>query len=189
MEKKSSETFRRLIMTVLGIVFWSGLILFAAFFILDRPLLVWEIALAIAIPTALAGITFILRLYLSTKRRLRQAHSSIEEISKSKGVEKLVLAKEEAAKLEIDRNRQRRYRLSSLSVEEFMMFRQTRWELSPGINVLLGKNGYGKSLLFRTIVGMLWNDSCTRFNRSIFTMSFSVVIIPSISWPDRGVRS
>ncbi len=40
-------------------------------------------------------------------------------------------------------------------------FADTTWELHPRMNVVLGRNGYGKSLLLRTLAGMLQRDTAT----------------------------
>jgi hypothetical protein len=46
-------------------------------------------------------------------------------------------------------------RIAALDVSELEFFGSFRWKLAPRMNVLLGKNGYGKSHLLRLIVTLL----------------------------------
>jgi ABC-type multidrug transport system fused ATPase/permease subunit len=43
-------------------------------------------------------------------------------------------------------------------LKDAAIFNDLSWNLEPGINVLLGRNGFGKSFLLRLLVGMLSND-------------------------------
>jgi hypothetical protein len=45
-----------------------------------------------------------------------------------------------------------------LGLSSVTFFGDTAWELHPSMNLLLGRNGYGKSLLLRTLAGMLQRD-------------------------------
>jgi AAA domain, putative AbiEii toxin, Type IV TA system len=49
-------------------------------------------------------------------------------------------------------------RITSLRLRSARFFGDTDWELRPRVNVLLGANGYGKSLILRTLAGMLQRD-------------------------------
>jgi tetratricopeptide (TPR) repeat protein len=48
--------------------------------------------------------------------------------------------------------------LREVEIRDLQFFSNFKWELQPTVNVLLGKNGYGKSHLLRCIVAMLQND-------------------------------
>ena len=48
--------------------------------------------------------------------------------------------------------------LSEVELRDVPFFGNFTWQLQPNVNVLLGRNGYGKSHLLRAIVGMLQND-------------------------------
>jgi ABC-type hemin transport system ATPase subunit len=37
-------------------------------------------------------------------------------------------------------------------------FAEFKWNLQPDVNILLGRNGYGKTQLLRPLVAMLQND-------------------------------
>jgi len=59
--------------------------------------------------------------------------------------------------------RYRRNLSSVFSIKTFRLhkasiFSDVAWNLEPGVNVLLGRNGFGKSLLLRLLVGMISND-------------------------------
>jgi energy-coupling factor transporter ATP-binding protein EcfA2 len=47
--------------------------------------------------------------------------------------------------------------LSQVELHDLPFFANFTWDLQPNVNVLLGRNGYGKSHLLRVIVGMLQN--------------------------------
>jgi hypothetical protein len=49
-------------------------------------------------------------------------------------------------------------RVSRLRLTAVDFFGDTEWELHPRVNILLGANGYGKSLILRTLAGMLQRD-------------------------------
>jgi len=48
--------------------------------------------------------------------------------------------------------------LTGIEFRDLPFFGNFTWELQPNVNVLLGRNGYGKSHLLRAVVGMLQND-------------------------------
>lgn len=48
--------------------------------------------------------------------------------------------------------------LNRIKVQQLPFFGSFEWRLTPGINILLGKNGYGKTHLLRLIVALLYGD-------------------------------
>jgi ABC-type cobalamin/Fe3+-siderophores transport system ATPase subunit len=50
------------------------------------------------------------------------------------------------------------FELKTLELGNAVIFSNLSWDLTPKINVLLGRNGYGKSLLLRLMTGMLSYD-------------------------------
>src|SRR3954452_14360503 len=56
------------------------------------------------------------------------------------------------------RNLREPLRATRLYMRSLDFFGDTRWELHPTVNVLLGRNGDGKSLVLRTLAGMLQRD-------------------------------
>ena len=54
-----------------------------------------------------------------------------------------------------DRNLASTFELKQVRLKTAVLFTDITWILSPGINILLGRNGYGKSYLLRLLVGLL----------------------------------
>lgn len=80
---------------------------------------------------------------------------------KTTDIDKKIRAREEKSKLDFARNLKAIINLKSLLIKDVTFFADTIWEFQPQINVLLGKNGYGKSHLLRTIVSLLQVDPKT----------------------------
>jgi hypothetical protein len=55
-------------------------------------------------------------------------------------------------------NKGKNIRLDQLTLQSVSIFDDFTWMFTPGINILLGKNGYGKSHLFGLIVTLLYDD-------------------------------
>jgi predicted ATP-binding protein involved in virulence len=55
-------------------------------------------------------------------------------------------------------NLKREILIDRFEAENLPFFGNLRWNLKPGINILLGKNGYGKSHLLGLIIAMLYDD-------------------------------
>jgi energy-coupling factor transporter ATP-binding protein EcfA2 len=51
------------------------------------------------------------------------------------------------------------FRLKYFELQGANIFRDLSWNLEPGINVLLGRNGFGKSFLLRLLAGMVSYDN------------------------------
>jgi tetratricopeptide (TPR) repeat protein len=66
----------------------------------------------------------------------------------------------EARRLEADfeRNLREPVRITELRVNGLEVFTDMSWGFHPSVNLLLGRNGYGKSLLLRIVAGMLQRD-------------------------------
>jgi ABC-type multidrug transport system ATPase subunit len=48
--------------------------------------------------------------------------------------------------------------IKSIELHKTCIFSDVSWNLEPGVNVLLGRNGFGKSLLLRLLVGVITYD-------------------------------
>jgi TolA-binding protein/energy-coupling factor transporter ATP-binding protein EcfA2 len=66
----------------------------------------------------------------------------------------------EAQRLEADfeRNLSEPVHMTAIHLDGLEVFTDLDWQFHPSMNVLLGRNGYGKSLLLRFIAGMLQRD-------------------------------
>lgn len=59
---------------------------------------------------------------------------------------------------DFQRNIREPVRVAALRLTDVGFFADTTWKLHGSVNVLLGRNGYGKSLLLRILAGMLQRD-------------------------------
>jgi predicted ATPase len=57
------------------------------------------------------------------------------------------------------RNLSASFKIKQFELHEADIFHDLSWNLEPGINVLLGPNGFGKSFLLRLLVGMVSYDN------------------------------
>jgi tetratricopeptide (TPR) repeat protein/energy-coupling factor transporter ATP-binding protein EcfA2 len=68
------------------------------------------------------------------------------------------VGEEERLKADFERNLREPVRVTGLRLTGLHVFTDTSWQLQPSMNILLGRNGYGKSLLLRIMAGMLQRD-------------------------------
>jgi hypothetical protein len=67
---------------------------------------------------------------------------------------------DELLQADFERNLREPVRIGTYRLRGLHFFRDdTVWELQPSVNVLLGRNGYGKSLMLRSLAGMLQRDA------------------------------
>ena len=55
-------------------------------------------------------------------------------------------------------NKSKLFLLEKLVLQDISIFDNFTWHFKPGINILLGKNGYGKSHLLGLIIAMMYDD-------------------------------
>lgn len=100
----------------------------------------------------------------SATRELKEKN---EELKKAKQeVEKLIQAnlvrmkryEREDAIQKFQENLKASIKVDNIVLNEFVPYQQINWKLNPNINVLLGRNGYGKTHLLRSIVSLLQKD-------------------------------
>lgn len=65
---------------------------------------------------------------------------------------------EEKAEHDFRRNLGSKIALQQLKANGLVLFPQAQWKFQPGVNVLLGRNGYGKSLLLRTLAAIVQHE-------------------------------
>jgi Mg-chelatase subunit ChlI len=77
--------------------------------------------------------------------------------------------REEKAQRDFERNLGAKFVLGRLGARNVRFFSRLAWDFQPGINVLLGRNGYGKSLILHTIAAVLQREE--EASESLFTSS------------------
>ncbi|MEM9919729.1 MAG: AAA family ATPase, partial [Bacteroidota bacterium] len=60
--------------------------------------------------------------------------------------------------LAFEENTRKVISLKELKVDHLAFYRQFNWKFQPQMNVLLGRNGYGKSFLLRLVIALLQNE-------------------------------
>jgi hypothetical protein len=90
---------------------------------------------------------------------LEEAHFYRDIGDESRYVATRILADESRAKNLFDANVGKIITLAEVECKDLPFFGNFSWQLQPQVNVLLGRNGYGKSHLLRAIVAMLLNDA------------------------------
>jgi hypothetical protein len=63
--------------------------------------------------------------------------------------------REEQEQAAFEQNVKDPFLIKSFDLSDVALFGESSWQLQPGVNILLGRNGYGKSLLLRTLAAML----------------------------------
>lgn len=86
--------------------------------------------------------------------------NKLRELSSSKGMTERAHSYEKASyamsrRLLFQANVQRWLRLDQVSVQSVKFFDRIDWNVQPRFNILLGKNGYGKSFLLKLILALL----------------------------------
>ena len=92
-------------------------------------------------------------------RVISEYKKTIENLSDEKmSIQDRIAASEEKAKIDFEKNLKSSFRLINFKTTDLSFFSDFEWEFQPQVNILLGKNGYGKSHLLRSIVGLLQDD-------------------------------
>jgi|GEM_PF-2901147 len=115
--------------------------------------------------TAFALLAFMLLPIIVRRSYTRLRELALEEI-KSTELKKIDFEsydviqqlKEEKAQSDFEANIRSKIVVERLEAREMVLFPKVVWNLQPGVNVLLGRNGYGKSLILRTLAGTLQNE-------------------------------
>ncbi|MCP4566709.1 MAG: AAA family ATPase [FCB group bacterium] len=72
--------------------------------------------------------------------------------------ERIKQMREDKLEIEFKDNIGRTFVLQNLRFKDVGFFSECEWAFRPGVNVLLGRNGYGKSLILRTLAALLQRD-------------------------------
>jgi predicted ATPase len=100
------------------------------------------------------------RYFLRQIEREAEATRAVRELRESdfEDLDWQVILREQKAREDFARNVESTFVVSQFSAKDVALFPETTWQLEPRVNVLLGRNGFGKSLLLRSIVGLLQRD-------------------------------
>ena len=98
------------------------------------------------------------RLRVLQLTQLRQAALSEIKEADFENVDSIKQLREEKAKADFQRNVTDAFLIDSLELSGVGFFDQCVWRLKPGVNILLGRNGYGKSLLLHSLAALLQRD-------------------------------
>jgi tetratricopeptide (TPR) repeat protein len=107
---------------------------------------------------ALAGALNTLSLILTEAGRPVAALEATEKARAQDPFTKLESNKAELDTILFERNRESRFRIIRLDFEGTRFFGDCTWSLAPNFNVLLGRNGYGKSYVLHAIAALLASD-------------------------------
>jgi hypothetical protein len=108
----------------------------------------------IAAVAGVAGVPLIERAASTVFPAFEDSSTSRSSLGEGEA-EELQRELEQRAKEGFERNRKRGLRALSLSTSAVPFFGDLEWRIEPHVNVLLGRNGYGKSHLLRLVAAML----------------------------------
>ncbi|HWM26257.1 MAG TPA: AAA family ATPase [Chthoniobacterales bacterium] len=120
-----------------------------------------------ALLVLIAFVVHSARRYLIALKETTATTIASEEIEKKlaglkegdfEGLDRALLVRQRKAELDFERNLQSIFTLEEFTAQGITLFRDLSWNLQPGINVLLGRNGYGKSLILRALAGAIQRD-------------------------------
>jgi energy-coupling factor transporter ATP-binding protein EcfA2 len=72
--------------------------------------------------------------------------------------EQFLMIREQKAKYDFERNLGSKIIIQQLEAQNLVLFSTVNWRFQPGVNILLGRNGYGKSLLLRTLAAVVQHE-------------------------------
>lgn len=129
---------------------------------------IWYGALGAFFLFAAAGVyqirKYFLGLWEETDQNVRSIRNALKGFEEDdfERFDEVRRLREEKAQADFERNLGSRISVCSLELRDVLLFPSATWNLQPSVNVLLGRNGYGKSLLLRSLAGVLQrNDEAT----------------------------
>jgi predicted ATPase len=90
------------------------------------------------------------RLFEVTQNKQTESHRDIERVKEDRAI---------TEERYLERNLKDTFVVQSFSWNRLSVLEDGQYRLSPRINVLLGKNGYGKTVLLRTLAALLQRDA------------------------------
>lgn len=95
------------------------------------------------------------------------------------------------AKASFEHNLGKAIVLLTMEVRDLDFFGNFKWEFQPKVNVLLGRNGYGKSHILRALVAMIQNeeDVCRQFFKNSHSRPMIQVDVEKEGVPESTIRT
>lgn len=164
------------LMVIVGFVLWKfGFQLVPGIDFFTIILTIILIVIFSSITILLSALLVYRLLEVKFRRRFKEEYLSKIKEKDFHDIDERKQLRKEKEEYEFKKNLKKTIKLRSMEVERIGFFDSFMWEFQPGINVLLGKNGYGKSHLMRAIVSLLDKDD----NKSaeFFTYAESKAVI------------
>lgn len=138
----------------------------------------FAIAAVVFAAFAMFGALFYILFNQFTVVKLRRIEDTLGEIKNTPIDFETIKSREwQRAYLEFEDNLRRPLVLRNIESKGFDIFDGFRWEVQPRINILLGRNGYGKTRLLQAIVAAMTKDderSATFFEAGAEDASFRI---------------
>lgn len=111
-----------------------------------------------AIITAVVSRIRMRRWYVSMKKQETEVNLRELDEEDFAAYERVKRLREEKWEVEFRHNLGRTFILQQLRLQDVAFLGECEWTFRPGVNVLLGRNGYGKSLILRLLAAVLQRD-------------------------------
>jgi ABC-type multidrug transport system ATPase subunit len=98
---------------------------------------------------------YFLRLYKRTVLEIKRVELSNLKEDDFERVDEILELRGEKAKVDFQRNAEDAFLLESFHLKGVNFFAESHWQFKPGVNILLGRNGFGKSLIMRSLASLL----------------------------------
>ncbi len=149
-----------LILVGLGALFLWDAFVVGRFDSLSRGITYTAVGFALVFLAVAAYQTrrYFLRLYESTLYSIRSLELQNLDEGDFEQFDEVRRLREEKAQADFERNLGSEIRVRGLSLRDVVLFPSATWALEPNVNILLGRNGFGKSLLLRALAGALQRD-------------------------------
>lgn len=92
---------------------------------------------------------------VAERTRREKAEELSQTVASDRQIDSLLRIRERRDDELFEQNKKASLQLLRLNLQDVSMMQDGHWTLQPGMNVLLGRNGYGKSLLLRSLAGLL----------------------------------
>jgi energy-coupling factor transporter ATP-binding protein EcfA2 len=102
---------------------------------------------------------FTLKPQLRARSGAQQARADLGGVGEIQDIEALQKRREEIEQSLFERNLTDTFYLQAFSWQNVGIFEDGSYRFAPRVNVLLGKNGYGKTVLLRSLTALLQRDS------------------------------